>query len=156
MQFLFCCLVVFKIRSLHFGLVLSSPLHSWILFIFICYLSIFSVQEYIVACLVNSISVQASLSRAMDILQILKTIHVGVSTWPQSPSFPQKLATALKNKTSTLHSSIHVYHRCLTINSLCTLTLIVRTSLNIHPVKSHSLFTPWCKLGLKPRLLSNI
>ena len=49
---------------------------------------------------------------------------VGMSTWPQSPSFPQKLATALKKKTSTLHSAIHVYHRCLTINRVCTLTLI--------------------------------
>ena len=54
---------------------------------------------------------------------------VGVSTWPQSPSFPQKRATALKNNTSTLHSAIHVYHRCLTINSVCTLTLIVSNRL---------------------------
>ena len=34
---------------------------------------------------------------------------VVMSTWPQSPPFPQKLATALKNKTCTLHSAIHVY-----------------------------------------------
>ena len=38
------------------------------------------------------------------------------SIWPQSPSFPQKLATALKNK--ALHSAIHVYHRCLTYKSM--------------------------------------
>ena len=47
-----------------------------------------------------------------------------MSTWPQSPPFPQKLVTALKNKTCTLHSAILVYHRCLTINSVCILTFI--------------------------------
>ena len=56
-------------------------------------------------------------------------LFIGVSTWPQSPSFPQKLATALKNKTSTLYSAIHVYHRCLTINRVCILTLIVSNRL---------------------------
>ena len=54
---------------------------------------------------------------------------VGVSTWPQSPFLPKKLAMALKNKTSTLHSAIHMYHRCLTINSVFTLTLIVSNQL---------------------------
>ena len=49
---------------------------------------------------------------------------------PQSPSFPQKLATALKNKIHTLHNTtIHVYHKCLGINTVITLNLIVSNRL---------------------------
>ena len=80
-----------------------------------------------------------------------------MSTWPQSPSFPQKLATAL-NKTCTLHSAIHLYHRFLTINS-CILTFIVSNRLYFpeytyrHTAKSHSLLYLWCKAGLETQTL---
>ena len=51
------------------------------------------------------------------------------SIWPQSPFFPQKLATPLKNKSHTLHSTIHVYHRCFSINTVITLNSIVSNRL---------------------------
>ena len=56
----------------------------------------------------------------------------------QSLSFPQKLVMALKNKIHTLYSTIHVYHRCLTINTVITLNLIVSNC---------SLNTPDCHLS---------
>ena len=56
-------------------------------------------------------------------------ISVGCSICPQSPSFPQKLVTALKNKIHTLHSTIHAYHRCFGINTVITLNLIVSNRL---------------------------
>ena len=48
---------------------------------------------------------------------------------PLSPSFPQKLATAVKNKIHNLHSTIHVYHRRLGINTVITLNLVVSNRL---------------------------
>ena len=68
---------------------------------------------------------------------LIKTVENYETGWgynsccygPQSPSFPHKLATALKNKIHTLHSAIHVYHRCLTINTVITLNLIVSNRL---------------------------
>ena len=59
------------------------------------------------------------------VIQISLKQTVVISTWPQSPPFPQKLATALKNMICTLHSTLHMYDRCLTINSVCILMFIV-------------------------------
>ena len=63
--------------------------------------------------------------RGHDRIQIWCMLDVRYG--PQSPSFPQKLATALK--IHTLHSTTHVYHRCLGINTVITLNLIVSNRL---------------------------
>ena len=53
-----------------------------------------------------------------------KTLFLCVSSLREAEKKEaQKLVTAL-NKICTLHSAIHVYHRCLTINSVCILTFI--------------------------------
>ena len=66
-------------------------------------------QEYILLKLCNNYYIVLICSFVLD-----------VRYGPQSPSFPQKLATALKNKSHTLHSTIHVYHRCFSINTVIT------------------------------------